>query len=35
MKLIGSGMDVTILKLVNATSDSQYFAISHALTKVV
>lgn len=35
LKLLGSGTDVTVLKLVNATSDSPYFAIGHALTKVV
>ncbi len=32
MKLVGSGIDVTVLRLVNPTNDEQNFAIGHALT---
>ena len=32
MRIIGSGLDVTVLKLVNASTAGQYFAIGHQLT---
>lgn len=34
MKIIGSGIDVTILKLLPGTATVHYFAISHALSTV-